>query len=311
MPKMGFDIATLNPAYQHRILKGQMGKNEPLMETMFGIVPTEQVSGEIPYLDSKFTTGSTHASTKTLIALDGKADSTDNALSSAAFRIKGKYAKRGHVHKTAVSSIGAATKDNIVDLVAESAVVQVATAIDVDGAAYLKNTTVGGTTVNVAYSATAVWSDTTNARPMTDLDALFDGVGNADIFVIGQNYARELAALPAITAAVHQFDGVNGRVTMTRLASWFQEHWDVEDVFIGGKQWSNSANIQASGTFTKIYDDTLWAGKKDHMMLVEMEALRKFRVWTDEDTDTHYAELVRYLTFARGETKMGGRISGA
>jgi hypothetical protein len=308
---MGFDIATLNPAYRDRILKGQMSQNEPLMEQMFGIKPTSQVSGEVPYLDSKFTTGSTHVATKTLIALDGKADSTDNALSSAAFRIKGKYAKRGHVHKTAVSAMADASNEDIVDVVAESAVVQVAVAIDVDGAAYLKNTTVDGVTVNIAYAATAVWSDKTNARPMTDLDALFDGVGNADIFVLGRNYARELAGLPGVMNSVKLWDGVDSRVTMGRLAGWIQDHYDVESIYIGGKHWSNSANIQAAGTFTRIFDDTIWAGKKDHLMLVEMEALRKFRVWTDEDTDTHYAELVRYLTFARGELKMGGRISAA
>ena len=311
MPTMGFDIATLNPAYQGKILKGQMGANKPLMEEMFGIEPTSQVSGEMPYIDSKFTTGSAHSTTKTKIALDAEADSTDNALSSAAFRIGGKYAKRGHVHKTAVEALAEKTKEKIVDVVAESAVVQVCQAIDSDGSDYLKSTTVDGVTVNNTYAATAVWSDKTNARPMSDLDALFDGVGNADIFVIGRNYARELAQLPAVTAAVTQWDGIDVRVSMGRLAGFIQDNWDVNSVYIGGKHWENTANIQAAGSYTRIFDDCLWAGKKDHMMLNEMEDLRKFRVWTDEDTDTHYAELVRYLTFARGELKMGGRITGA
>lgn len=305
MAGKGFDVTSFSPSYQNKILTGLLGAAESAMEKVFGIENTKQQSGEIPFQPSKYSVANSSNSEKTKIAIDAVAESADSALDSASFSINAKYAKRGSVHAMQVDSLADATSDDIVTMTGQNAVAKVQGAIDIDGSAYLKSVSVDGVTVNQDINATAVWSDSVNAKPFTDLDAMFDAIGGGGLRLwLGLDRARELASLPAIRSEFHNFAGANGRLTMQGLAEALLMHYGdmLDGVMIDGNEY-NSANLAASGVYARIFDGVVWLGAPEHMMVVENQGRRKFRTWFDEDTDTYYSELVRYLTFASGETK--------
>lgn len=312
MAAQGFDVESVSASFRgERILTGLLGENQSIMEQVFGVENTRLQSGEMPFMPSKYTLGNS-SSEKDQVALDAKPEDVDSGLDGASFNINKKFAKRGRVHAVAVESMEESTvADDIVELTGRAAVIKVENAVDRVGKEFLSNTTVNSVTVNDSVSATDVWSDDTNARPFTDVDALIDKVGGGGlIFWLGKDRAREFAALPAIKSEWANYAGVDGRIPLSRLPEAILNHWDEIDQVIIADAWYNSENLQNTPSFARTFDNVVWLGDPNHKMLVEMQNLRKFRSWFDEDTDTYYSEVVRYLTFASGESTRSAILTG-
>jgi len=62
------------------------------------------------------------------------------------------------------------------------------------------------TGLSTTQSATAAFSDQTNAEPLQDISEAFDQVPGADTLVMGRTVFRELSQLPDITARISNFD---------------------------------------------------------------------------------------------------------
>lgn len=304
----GIDVSSVDPLMVDRILTGLIGENESMVERVFGRREVNRTEGKIGYRPSRETVA--RSNSKGRVALGAPSNTMDGSYNQASFSFDFKYAEKYKAHKLTVESIADQTADDVVTDMVEGAVIQVCGLMDIDGAQYLSNTAIGGVTINDSVEATDVWSNPTNARPMTDLDALFDLIGAADILWLGLDRARELAALPAIKEQFANFNGVDGRLSMSGLANALLDHYSfLDEVIIDDAQWKNTANEQQAGSFARIFDGVVWAGKREHYLIVEYAGSRKARSWFDEETDNYYGEAVRYIDFARAETKMGAILT--
>lgn len=307
MPQ-GTSIPSINPVFRDKILLGLMGKNTSAFEGVFGVKNTRQASGAIPYVPSKYTVSQSEDAAA--IALDAIPDVDDDELAEMSFRINKKFGKRGKVHKMAVEAMAENSGEDITEMTLERAVVKICAAIDKMGKDYLTNTTLAGVTINQSVNATAVWSDATNARPFTDLDALFDAIGNPDTLWLGLDKAREFAALPAVKDEFKQFSAVDGRIAMNVLVDALKSHYSFLNQVVIDDVYQNTANLQQTASYSRIFDGIVWAGRAEHLKLVENTAMRKSRVFFDDDTDNYIGEAVRYITVARGEAKLGSLLAG-
>lgn len=307
MPQ-GTSIPSINPVFRDKILMGLIGKNTSAFEGVFGVKFTRQASGAIPYVPSKYSVS--QSDDDALIALDAVPDVDDDELAEMSFRISKKFGKRGKVHKMAVDAMSENSGEDITELTLERAVIKICAAIDKMGKDYLTNTTLNGETINQTTAATAVWTDAANARPFTDLDALFDKIGNPDTLWLGLDKARNLAGLPAVKDEFKQFSAVDGRIAMSALADALKSHYSFLQNVVIDDVWENTANMQQTAVFSRIFDGVVWAGRSEHLKLVENTGLRKARVFFDDDTDNYIGEAVRYMTVARGEAIMGSLLTG-
>lgn len=308
MPGQGLNINTISPAFRDKILMGLIGKNQSAFEAIFGVKNTRQLEGSVPFVPSKYSLGNSNDNAE--IALDAVPEVADTEFGEMQFKIQKKFARRGKVHKAAVMAMEENSAEDITEITLQRAVISVAAAIDLSGKKYLTEITLNGSTINQTQAATAVWSDATNARPFTDLDALFDKVGNPDTLWLGLDRARELSALPAIKDKAANFSAVDGRIPVAGLASVLMSQYQFLQNVVIDDNWYNTANPQQNRATSRIFDNVVWAGVASHLTCVENTALRKSRVFLDEDTDTYYGEAVRYLTFGRGESALGCRLTG-
>lgn len=305
----GFDVGSVDPLMVDRILEGLIGETESKMEQVFGRREVARTEGKIGYRPSKETVA--RSKSKGRVALDAPSNTLDASFAQQSFSFDFKYAEKHKAHMMVVEAIADQTAEDVVADMVEGALIQVVGLMDIDGAEYLSNASIGGETINASVAATDVWSSNTNARPFTDLDALLDAVGNPDILWLGLDRARELAALDAMKSEVKYFSDTNGRVSMTALAEFLLSHYPMlDEVVIAETSWKNTANPQQDGSFSRIFDGVVWAGKREHMRVVEFRGSRKARSWFDEETDCYYGEAVRYIDFARAETKMGCILTG-
>lgn len=308
MSGQGLNLNTISPVFRDRILRGLIGRNMSVFEEVFGVINTRQVEGAVPLVPSKYMLGNSQENTS--IALDGVPEESDWELGEMPFKIRSKFAKRGKVHKIAVEAMEENSAEDITNLVLERAVISVATAIDLEGKTYLNSTTKNGETINLSESATAVWSDASNARPLADLDAIFDAVGNPDTLWLGMDRARELAALPAFRGSYDNFDATGGRLPMPELAGKLMGRYQFLRNIVIDSNWYNDANPQQARDAVRIFDGVVWAGNSTQTKCVEQINLRKSRVFLHEDTDLYIGEAVRYLTFGRGENTTGCILTG-
>lgn len=304
----GFSLPTISPVFRDKIHHGLIGSEISLFEQVFGVQNTRQLSGSLPYVPSKYELGQLKEKTK--VGLKAEAEVEDMELASMPFQIVAKYAKAGSVHVAAIDAMEENSGEDLAALTLKQAVRKTAFAMDVDGKDYLTNTTLNGVTINGTITVTAAWTDETNARPLKDLDAACDKVGNPDTIWLGLNFARLLASLPSIKARIANFNAVDGRVSFQELAGVIQRHYDfIRNVVIDNTSY-NSANPMQTAVFARTFDSVAWVGNSEQMKCVENTKLRKAAIYLDERKDIVVGESVRYLTFARGEASQGCLIEG-
>lgn len=306
----GYDISTVDPLFVDRIRDGLINEERSAMEEVFGITEVRRTSGKIGYEPSKQNVARTDSETE--VALSAPSNTADASLGEIEFAFTSKFAEKYEMHKMEADALADQTGEQMTRKLLRGAVIQVMGKMDIKGSNFLKEATYEGQTINDSKSAAAVWSDDTNATPLTDLDSILDAVGAADVLWLGLDRARELAALPGIKQEFANYAGKDGRLGISRLAEALLDHYPfLKRVVIDDVTWQNTADNQsATGTYSRIFDGVVWAGKMDHLVIAEYLPLRKGRVWEDENTDTLYGESVRYIDFARGELKMGCRLTG-
>lgn len=267
-----FDLDSVQSDFQGEILTGLMGEASSVMLRMFPPMNVASQSGTIPILPSSKTLGSDHPSENSEIAIDAKPTKLSGGLNNVAFNFDRKFSAEGNIHRMQVEQLARAgvvnSAEDVLNIVYAQAVIQIASDIDRVGKALLD-------ALATTQAATAVWSDSTNARPVTDLDALiFDTVPGADFVWLGHTEARELAKLPAITAMFNQFNGVDATASFRAVAAWIQDRYEVPDVMIGGG-WYNAEADPVAISKTRRFDGQVIAGKRSHIATAEFEALRE------------------------------------
>lgn len=306
----GYDLSTVDPLFVDRIRDGLINEEKSAMEEVFGITEVRRTSGKIGYEPSKQNVARTDSQTE--VALSAKSNTADAALGNIEFAFTSKFAEKYEMHAMEADALADQTGEDMTRKLLRGAVIQVMGKMDIKGKNFLSETVFEGNTINDSRNAAAVWSDATNATPLTDLDAIMDAVGNPDVLWLGLDRARELGALPGIKQEFANYAGKDGRISLRALAEALLGHYPfLKRVVIDDVTWQNIADNQApDGEYSRIFDGVVWAGKSDHMVIAEYVPLRKGRVWEDEETDTLYGESVRYLDYARGELKMGCLLAG-
>lgn len=303
----GFDLQAIDPQYKAEILEGLVGGMESIFLRVFTSRGVNSSSGKIPILPSKHSLRSGASQEYSKIALDAAPELGDGGLTSADFRFDGKYSRKNSIPRSVVEearNFGSA--EELLAHIQRSNMIQIAGDIDADGASILASTS-----LNTEVSATAVWSDSTNARPVTDMDALMDTGGNTyDTLWMGESRYREFAALPAIVSFANNYSAVDARAPKQVVANWlFLRYPELENVIIEGV-WHNTAAPATTISTARLYDDVVWAGKRDHMIALEYEAMREMDEGYDTGTQNYHALATLWLDVVTGEDIMTATLSG-
>lgn len=307
MAVQGFEVNSLDPAYQLRLLDGVKAATQSVFKEVFTPEGVAEMSGKVPFIPSKFTLLSNDDSTKTKIGIQDSPDVLDMDLNSTDFSFDGKYAKEARIHKSTVRTLGNKLQgaEDLVQYLGSVAMGFVNSAFDLDAAAILKSTT-----LNKDVSATAVWTDLEAARPFEDFDKLVDQVGTAGaVLWLGMDKARLLSALPAFRDEDKQFDAKGGRISLAGVAEILRRRYDLSQVVIDGT-WYNEANVAQTINKSRIFDGVVWMGDPDHMLVVERSDLREVDSEFDSRTGNFSTWLTEYYDIARAENGRGAVLTG-
>lgn len=302
-----FDIQSVDPEYKNEILTTQIAGAQSVFLQVFTPSPVAALSGKMPILPTEYTMGSDHDPEGSRVALDDVAKGSKMSLNDVSYRFEKKYARKGGIHRAQVEQLnaqGAMSATDVLALTYLQPMIQIASDIDKDGLAVLNG-------VSNTVPATAVWSNDSTARPITDLDALiFNTVPGADILWLGFNEYLELAKLPALKALVHGFDGVDATITREQMAAYLRQRYQLTDVIIGGG-WYNEEAAPVTISKKRRFDGLVFAGMRDHIVTVEFAALRESWEKYDPDSQTYQAGLNIYSDQVfSGEPDAGARLTG-
>lgn len=308
MAMQGFEVNSLDPAYQLELLKGVEAEVDSVFKEVFTPEQVETMSGKVPYIPSKFTLLSDDDSVHTKIGVADEPDVLEMGTNSVEFDFDGKYSKEAKIHKTVVETLSRLRgAEDLVQYLGSIAMGFVNTAIDTDGATILKSTT-----LNATVSAADAWSDASNADPFTDFDGLVDEVGSINPLIwLGLNKARELSALPAFRDAAKNFDATGGRVSLQMVSDILMDRYNAERVIIDASVWQNDNNVAQTINKSHIFDDVVWVGDPDHMLVVERSDLREVDSEYKSKSGNYHTWITEYLDIARAETERGAVLTGS
>jgi len=303
----GFDLKAIDPEYKTEILDGLVGSLDSMFTKVFAPKIVNQLSGKVPYLPSKFSLRGGADAESSRVAIDGDPVKLEGGLADADFRFDHKYAAENSIHKTTVAQSGDFdSPETLLGHIQAINMIQIAGDVDADGATILQSAV-----LNTAQAAVAVWSDTTNARPVQDLDALMDIGGDAYTHLwLGESEVRELGALPALVSFANNYSAVDARAPKPLIANWlFQRYNHLQEIVLEG-QWYNTAQLAATVATARQFDGTVWAGKGDQLITVEFGAMRETDEGYNSRSQKFWAMATLYIDATRGEGIMGAVLTG-
>lgn len=303
----GFDLQAIDPQYKLEILKGLVGDMDSMFLQVFRPRDVNSQSGKIPILPSKETLRSDEGAESSKVALDAPPKKGTGSLTDVSYNFDGKFSRENSIPKATVEEArNFNSAEELLAFIQQANMIQIAGDVDSEG-----NTILGSTTLNTQVNATAVWSDDTNARPVTDLDALMDTGGNAyDLLWVGESRYRELSALPALLSFSNNYDAVDARAPKTAVANWLLGRYDsLQEVVIEGN-WYNTNGLNAAVSTDRQFDDIVWAGKRDQMIALEFEAMRETDEWYDKKTQEYGALATIWIEIVTGEDLMTATLTG-
>lgn len=301
----GFNLDSIDPAFVMEILQGLEGTEDPVAEEVFDFEPVDEMSGDIPFLESKYTLVSDDATELSKVAFDDEPQTQDQNLSKVTFQFTGKYAEMAEVHETDVETMSRIeTDEDLVEALGRIVMMKISGAFDIDVKDVLQSTT-----LNDTVSASTAWTNQSTADPLSDLDSAVDTVGSPDILWLGLDKARDLAATDAMKAEVKQYQATNARARMQDLADELISRYQLREVVIDGTQYNQNGQGQSLSS-DQIYDGTVWVGNSDHFVVVEREELERAGSDFTEKTGMYEVYAQKYLDIARAESSQGVAITG-
>ena len=308
MALQGFDVGSLDPAFQMALLKGVEAAQDSVFREMFSPEQVGTMSGKVPYIPSNFTLLSEDGSAKTKVGIQDKPDVFEVGLNSADFDFDGKYAKEAEIHKSIVTTLSHLRgAEGLVQYLGSIAKGMVNSAIDIDGASVLKSTT-----LNETQSAAGSWGDASAAEPFKDFDNLVDIVGTQNPLIwLGLDKARELSALPAFKDKEANFDAKDGRVSLQSVRDTLARRYEADTIVIDGRVWSNDANVAQTINKSRVFDGVVWVGDADHMIVVERGDLHEVDSDYDSRSGNYSTWITEYFELARAEHERAAVLTGS
>lgn len=301
----GFDLDALDPAYVLRLLDGITAPEQSIFEEVFAPEDVELMNGKVPYIPSKYTVISEDDNYKRKVAVDDVPHVIDMSLDNVEFNFDGKHSFEFRIHKKDVNTLqnqGLEGAEDMVQLLGMHAMAIANQAHDMEGATVLQDTS-----VNATQSATASWDPSNNTDFFADLYSLEDTVGQIEVVWLGLDEARKARKLPEVRErAEHHFEASNAsRVNPGTLANLIRVETGAEEVIIDGTTWKNTANQGQSISKSRIFDGTVWAGQRDHLLDLSREDLDDADADQDRRSGTFSTWVSKYREIARAENNRG------
>lgn len=272
-----------------------------------GGTPTEvtQTSGDIPSLDQTYTLNADDARDEDKVAFDDPPDEDDAELTTTAFNINGKYAKKQRINRVTLRTLAnVETEEEVLEILSKQVLQKIFGAYDLD----MVSQVLTDQTTNDTVSASKAWSNA-DADIYADLNSAVDHVGNPDICWLGLDKAREISRTDTFNATDVNFAGGssthNYEANLQSVAADLTQRYGFEDVIISAEHYHNG---QRQETLNKqqVYNGVVWVGSSDHVEPVELSDLRTTAVWTDdEETLNHYQSAQFFMTGAQAEDSQG------
>ena len=297
-----FDLNAYDAAFAHKFLTESLMKKDSLFLQAFPSDGFNAMSGKVPFVPQ---IGQLDDADETRVAIDGKASTVNSDIDSVDVTYKYKYAKRAELAKGVAESMSRIRNaDDLVSHLVDRASASVFTAIDKDGATLLKDTNVNNTV-----AATAVWSDSTNARPDLDLEAACDKIGNPDVLFLDRADARAASKLPAFKPSLHHFDGVGASIGHRALAEVLMDRFGYREIFIDGT-WYRTSNPAQALAKAGLFDGVNFSGYKEHVLVLENESYRDVITGYDRSRGVYYAEVIAMYVMVRADKDAGCILTG-
>lgn len=294
----------LDPAYQLELLKGVEPSASSIFRDVFSPEQVDTMSGSVPYIPDNYIMLGDDPSQHTSIGIQDTPNVFVMDLSTVDFNFDKKYAKEAQIHKSKVNTLAKLKGgEDLVQYLGGVAKGMVNNAIDLDGATVLKSTT-----LNATVSAAAQW-DSGNQDVFADFDGAEDILGNIEIIWLGLNKVRELMADDAFKDEAKNYASDTGRVTRQGVVDTLKTMYGAEQVIINGTRY-NESNVAQTISRARIFDDVVWCGHKDHMLVVERSDLMEADNEYNSRTGNYHQWLTEYVDIARAGTDKGVVITG-
>lgn len=306
----GFDLDAMDPAYTLRLLRGIEAPEESVFASVFEPEQMELMSGKVPYIPSRYTVIGDDANYPTRVAIDDVPYKLNMSLDNVQFSFDGKHAFEFEIHKKDVRTLqnqGLEGAEDLVQLLGMHAMAIANQAYDLEGASVLQDASLNATT-----SATSGWDPSNNTDFFADMYALEDVVGKIDVVWLGRDEARKARELPEVRErAGHSFEASNAsRVGPGVLAQLIMDEVGAEEVIIDGTSWKNTANQQQTISKQRIFDGTVWAGQRDHLMAMKREDLDDADTEENRKAGTFSTWIAQHREIARAENNRGCILTG-
>jgi len=124
-------------------------------------------------------------------------------------------------------------------------------------------------TSRTTVSASAAWSDQSNATPISDFDSAFNEARGADTIVMGRSAYQEFSQLPDVYSEISNFDA--GSASRTEVEQWLMQRYSsegLERVHIVDKFYDENNEGQDHKTKT-IADEECFVYHRDAVMAID------------------------------------------
>lgn len=271
------------------------------------------LEGSFPYMPSKTTMLRDTVHGDSRVALGGLPNHVRGKLAEKSYRFTHKYSLEGSVLKHQVFNLKNITSANILlDYILRMTMGQIALDIDIDLKELLLDTN-----ENETVAATAAWSDNVNARPISDMEAIFDkAAGEYDTVVIGMDKVRALSALDTFKVMNQNYGGAGTSIEDARSPQravvdyLFREFGGVENIVIGNTWYDMNGATDVLAP-ARLFDGVVWAGAKEHIKMLKVSDLNEGDQTYDGKRQLYTAYENVYAKFIRLEKIMGTTLTGA
>lgn len=295
---MGFNANSLSPQLVERVFLGLREQEQrPLVEMISSaVIDTPFIAGTVPTMPS----ASTLARVQGPIAIGAEAKDISMAQGTATFSIErwvGFTKVPDHVVQN-LNALGFSALDNY----ARRALAESKASCDKELETLLKSTS-----LNKTSGAGTVWSDS-SSTPLVNLDVIFNGIGDADILVLGRTEAQDLQKHPDIIAETSNFSA--GAVPQSKVAAVLMGLYpNLKNVVIGGSMYNTAAEGQTA-VLGYIFNTLCWAGYSDDLIYVRQTGVDRTEISREIRSKTTLISYEEPGDIVRGNVDKGYYLSG-
>lgn len=296
------DINNYSAEMRMMILTRLLGSVQSRFYTVFNPEKFTEMAGRVPFISKKNSVGNAR---DVKIAFGADPTEADGTINSVKIGYDGVFARSAKLTKKQVDAWGnLSNPDALVERLLTICLTDIAVGMDLEGATILKSTT-----LNEEVAATDVWTDQVNSKPITDLEAAVDKVGNPDLGWIGLDNLRLLQSHEAFRERASNWKGNDGRMPLALALDTLREitnipTWIVDNTFYDENNAGQVVNE------ARLFDGVMWMGYSSHMVTAEDPGQ------LDSDVEYHRKRGVyegwarRCVTAARADKSAAAIITG-